>query len=52
VEKANRTRCRKLGVGSVLPTEGTSDSASRHGRKSKETPSFQGTDIIKAKFLP
>jgi hypothetical protein len=51
VEKANWTRCRKLGFGSVLRTEGTSDAASRHGRKSKETPHFQRTEIIKAKFL-
>jgi hypothetical protein len=38
------------GIGSVRPTEETSDAASRHGRKSKETPYFQRTDIIKDKI--
>jgi hypothetical protein len=51
VGKANQTRFQKRGVGSVLPTEGTSDAGSRHGRKSKETPHFQRTVLIKAKSL-
>jgi hypothetical protein len=38
------------GIASVRPTEGTSDAASRHGHKSKETPYFQRTDIIKDKI--
>jgi hypothetical protein len=49
--KAHWTRCRKVGIGSVRPTEGTSAAASRHGRKSKEAPYFQWSAIIKEKFV-
>jgi len=49
--KPNWTRCQNLGVGSVLPTEGTSDAASRHRHKSKETLYSQRTILIKAKSL-
>ena len=47
-KRRRSTRCRKLGVGSVFPTEGTSDAASRP-QIQRNTVFSARTEIIKTK---